>query len=245
MRNSRLKTFFVYGMCVFASIFIIILVLLSPLFSVTKVTIEGNERVSSENIQRSLGLGAPSAVNIFLFEHRDTLQRLNNHYIESVSIDKAYFAREITITVVERRLAGFVEFAHGQYLYIDENGLVLEAATSFSERLPIVVGLNLSGFTVGTPLEVANEHIFSNMIAISRLLNTHEIDSDVIRVNVNDSSNIRLFIDELDISFGEITDGDRKMQTLIQILNHFEGEDIRGTLDISDISRNPIFRHLT
>jgi len=245
MKKLRVKTFFVYGMGVFAVIFIIILMMLSPLFNVTRVIIEGNERVSSESIQRSLGLGAPSAVNIFLFERSGALNRLNNPYIESVSIDKAYFAREITVTVVERRLAGFVEFAQGQYLYIDEYGLVLEAATSISERLPIIVGLNLSGFTVGAPLEVGNEHVLRDMREISRVLSRHEIESDVIRVDVNDSSNIRLFIDGLVVSFGDTTDGDRKMQMLIQILNHFEGEDIRGTLDISDISRNPILRHLT
>jgi len=245
MKKSRLKTFFVYGMGVFAAVFIIILLMLSPLFNVTKVIVEGNKRVSGESIQRGLGLGSPSSVNVFLFERRGALERLNNPYIESISIDKAYFSREITVTVVERRLIGFVEFAHGQYLYIDESGLVLEAATSFSERLPIIVGLDLPGFTVGAPLEVTNEHALRDLQEISRFLSRHEIESDVIRVDVNDSSNIRLFINNLVVSFGDTTDGDRKMQMLIQILNHFEGEDIRGTLDISDISRNPILRHLT
>ncbi|MCL2853491.1 MAG: FtsQ-type POTRA domain-containing protein [Defluviitaleaceae bacterium] len=244
-KNIQKKPFFIYGCCILAPFFVIILILLSPLFSVVSVTVEGNSRIPDEEIRRELGLTAPSRVNIFLYDSRGSLRRLNNPYIESASIGRGFLAREITVTVVERRLAGFVEFSPGQYLFIDENGLVLETATAFVESLPIVVGLDFTGFTVGSPLEVSNERAFENLVAISRLLSRHGMESDVIRVDVNDSSNIRLFINELDVSFGDTANGDQKIQTLIQILNHFEGEYVRGTLDISDISRRPILRHLT
>ena len=243
-KKIRIKTFFIYGCCLFAPFFVVILILLSPLFNISRVTVEGNYRISGDEIQSKLGLAAPSEVNIFLFNTRSSLRRLNNPYIESASISKDYLAREITVTLIERRLAGFVEFSPGQYLFIDENGLVLETATAFTQSLPIVVGLDFAGFTVGSRLDVTNERAFENLVAISRLLSRHGVEADVVRVDVNDSSNIRLFINELDVSFGDITNGDQKIQTLIQILGSFEGEDVRGTLDISDITR-PILRHLT
>ena len=239
------KPFFIYGCCVLAPFFIITLILLSPLFSVVSVTVEGNSRIPAEEIIAGLGLAEPSRINIFLYDSRGSLRSLSTPYIESASISKDYLSRGITVTVVERKLAGFVEFSPGQYLFIDGNGLVLETATAFTESLPVVVGLDFTGFTVGAPLQVSNERAFENLAAISRLLSRHEIKSDVVRVDVNDCSNIRLFINDLDISFGDTADGDQKIQTLIQILNHLEGEDVRGTLDISDITRHPILRHLT
>ena len=246
MKNKILrKPFFIYGCCILGPLFVIILILLSPLFSVASVTVEGNSRIPGEQIITELGLAEPSRVNIFLYDSRGSLRRLTTPYIESASISKDYLARGITVSVVERRLAGFVEFSPGQYLFIDESGLVLETATAFTQTLPIVVGLDFTGFTVGAQLEVANERAFENLVAISRLLSRHGMESDVVRVDVNDCSNIRLFINELDISFGDTTDGDLKIQTLIQILNHIEGDDVRGTLDISDITRHPILRHLT
>ena len=234
-----------YGCCILAPFFVVILILLSPLFSVASVTVEGNSRIPAEEIISELGLAEPSRVNIFLYDSRGSLRRLSSPYIESASISKDHLARGITVTVVERRLAGFVEFSPGQYLFIDENGLVLETATAFTESLPIVVGLDFTGFTVGAPLEVVNERAFENLAAISRLLSRHGMESEVVRVDVNDCSNIRLFINELDISFGDTTDGDQKFRTLIQILDHIEGKDVRGTLDISDITRHPLLRHLT
>ena len=246
MKKSHLrKTFFIYGLGILVFFLVVTLVLLSPMFAVASVTIEGNYRVSDESILRYLGLVAPSDVNIFLYYDRSAVRRLTNPYIESIHIRKDHFSREIAVTINERRLAGFVEFAPGQYLFIDENGLVLETATSFSDRLPVVVGLDFVRFTIGAPLEVSNEQAFQNMVAISRILNRHEMTSDVVRVDVNDSSNIRLFIGDLDISFGDTTDGDQKMQTLIQILENIKGENIRGTLDISDTTRNSVLRHLT
>ncbi|MCL2616498.1 MAG: FtsQ-type POTRA domain-containing protein [Defluviitaleaceae bacterium] len=248
MRKKRSQNvILIYGSGVLATFFVVILILLSPLFSVTSITIEGNYRITDESLRRYLGLAAPSAVNIFLYNSRAAVNSISNPYIQSVAIRKSYLNREIKIVANERRLAGFVEFSPGQYLFIDENGLVLEIATSFTEQLPIVVGLDFTSFTVGAPLQVVNERAFESLVAISRLLSRHEMESDVVRVDVNDSSNIRLFIHDLDISFGDTSNGDQKMRTLIEILNRIEGEGIQGvgTLDISDISRNSILRHLT
>ncbi|MCL2618148.1 MAG: cell division protein FtsQ/DivIB [Defluviitaleaceae bacterium] len=228
-----------------APVFIVVLMLLSPIFSVAEVTLVGNERIAREYILRELGLHRPSAVNIFLYNSRAAISRLDNHYIESLEIDKYFLARRITVSLVERRLAGFVEFSPGQYLFIDENGLVLETSTVLADRLPIVVGLDFSGFTVGARLGVSDERVFENLVAVSRLLSRHGLESDVVRLDLNDSSNIRLFIGDLDVSLGDTADGDLKIAILIEILEHLDGENVRGSLDISDITRNPILRHLT
>ena len=242
---------FAVGLSVFACIFVLALFFLSPFFNISAIIIEGNYRVGDAQILRQIGLGLEEPRrNIFLFNGRLARNRLlENHYFEGVYISKRHLRSELVISVQERRLAGFVEFAPGQYLYIDENGLVLESATFFSESLPIVVGLEFSRFVIGQTLETSNEQSFEHMVSMSKLLETHGLSSRVFRVDVNDSSNIRLFIDELEISFGDMSYADQKMKTIIEVLDYVEAQmatsSIRGSLDVSDINRHAVLRHLT
>jgi len=242
----RISPLFAVGMIVFVSSFVLILFFMSPLFNISHVIIEGNYRISDAQVLRDIGLDGATPTNVFLFNGRLAERRLlENTYFESVSISKHHLRAELSISLNERRLAGFVEFAPGQYLFIDENGLVLESSTFFTENLPIIIGLEFSRFALGQPLETSNTQSFEHMVAISQLLSRHGLQYNVFRIDVNDSQNIRLFIDELDISFGDLSHSDQKMQTIIEVLRHFEGEQIRGSLDVSDITRHAILRHLT
>ena len=253
MHAVRTSRMFVGGLLAVVCLFVITLFFLSPLFNISTVIIHGNYRVSDAQVLHHIGLGSGTGTpqpNIFLFNSRlARRQLLENNYFEEASISKRPLSGELHITLSERRLAGFFEFAPGQYLYIDEDGLVLSHATFLSENLPIVVGLEFSRFVLGQPLETTNARSFEHMVEMSRLLAYHGMASRVFRVDVNDSDNIRLFIDELEISFGDMSDADLKMQTIIEVLNHLEttmaGQRIRGSLDVSDANRHAILRHLT
>ncbi len=68
-------------------------------------------------------------------------------YIASAKIS-AKLPHTMRITIKERKARGYVPYM-GSYLYIDEEGRVLEVAGICRDALPLVKGLKFDSFTEG------------------------------------------------------------------------------------------------
>jgi hypothetical protein len=128
----------------------------------------------------------------------------------------------------------------GAYLYLDENGRVLEVSTSLADRLPVVIGLKFSGFNVGEKLSVENTSAFDTMATLAQLFNKYELEADIIRVDVSKESDIHIFVRSLDVVFGDISDADKKLRTLVTIIDKMPEEgNVAGFLLLNNINGNP------
>ncbi len=214
--------------------------------------IYGNKLLSEQYIKQTASTN--NSTNIFAF-NRGTAKKnlLKNNYVDGIEIKKDYFAKKITLTIHERILSGYIEHSSGSFVYIDENGRVLEVNSYYTEKLPIVVGLKLSEITVGEVLNVSNTVCFGSLVVLARLFNKYGLESDVIKVDVSDENNIHLFINNINIEFGDIKDADQKIRTIIEIVKKLKeeifqslgDENIGGFLDIKDITKPARFRPLT
>ncbi len=219
----------VFGAVLFAS---------SQTFFIKQVEIIGNNRLTAGFIKETTGLHVP--VNIFSFHQgRAKKNLLKNTYIESVSITKK-LPDTVTINITERHLSGYIEYLKGTFLYLDDKGRVLEVASYYTEKLPVVVGLKFDEVTVGKQLEVENKNAFQTVMTLSLLFNKYSLENDVIRVDVSDSSDIHIFIYNIDVYFGSISDADAKIRYLIAILEKLpDAQTKKGFLDIRDFTRTP------
>lgn len=245
MKTGKKKQPFRVILAAFLVVFVFLALLLSPLFNVTQVTASGYVTRSKAALLYTAGLDKP--VNIFAVSARRIRNNLlADPYIASVQIEKDYLARSVDITIRERTLRGYVEFLPGTYLYIDETGTVLEVATSFTQKLPVVVGLELSSFTVGQVLDVPHQQSFDTLITLTNLLYKHEMASTVVRVSLQDRDNTRIRVGALEVELGELWDADIKIRRLAHILPELEARGLySGFLDLRDISRPARFRALT
>lgn len=239
MKKQTLYRFFLY-LCI--AIFSVITLLGSPLFYIRAINITNNNVVTESQIISSIG----NETNMLAFSKRNTKNiLLNNPYIKDVNIRKNYISREIDIDIVERLVIGYIQFSQDIFLYIDEEGRVLEVNSFFTIPRPILAGLNFSEFTLGEILEIENEEGFYIVTTLSYLFDIYEIEKDIVRLDVSDSNNIRIYYDQIVINIGTMHDIDYKVRIVREVLPELAHmRNIGGRLDIRYVDRPWIFELL-
>lgn len=225
-------------------LFCLVLLLASGLFTVKSVNVSGLVHLQEAYILETAGLNKP--VNIFAFSPGQAKKALfKNPYVKTAEIKKNVFSQTVNIKVKERTVSGYVEHASGSYIYIDEEGRVLEVADQFAEKLPVVTGLTYTGFTVGQPLSVPNETSFKTLVTLVHLFNKYEMEASVIKISLQDENNTHLYINNIDVEIGDLRDVDEKIRMVKVILETLEDKNVKGFLDIKDVSKPARFKILT
>ena len=118
---KKISVYFFMSVSLICLVFI--LLMLCPWFNISQKTVTGTESLSESQILESVGLNRDS-VNLFAFNRIKAKSILKkNPYIEDVVIKKK-LPGSILIAVKERKVRGYVPYLKN-YLYIDDNGLVL------------------------------------------------------------------------------------------------------------------------
>ncbi len=220
-------------------------ILMSPVFDIKSINITGNESLSIEDICSISGIS--EGKNLFRISVLNSENKLKeNAYIKNVKISRA-LPDEINITVTERKVRGYVPY-NGAYLYIDEEGRVLDSRKSFKEDLPVIIGLSFDKVKQGEVLQVNNKESLKVVVAISRLMIKYKILGDYLEVDVSDHLDIKLYIKNICVLFGDISNGDQKIRSINEMLKHIEtlkhvGE-FKGFLDVKDVD-NAFFTFMT
>ena len=216
----------------------------SPFFYFEDITVTGNIQIDTEEILYRANL--ETGTNFFLFNPR----RARRHIMENLFVDSVNFNRtfpdNLEITVRERFLSGYIEYLEGMFLYIDENGRVLEVRMYMAEELPIITGLRLSQVHLGELLEVDNPAAFAAVVTYARLLNYHNLVESVSQLDVSDPNNTRLRLYNIEVYLGDTREANEKILTLRAIVDEWPVvRDARGFLDLRELDSQYIFRNLT
>lgn len=227
-----------------AVLFSVILFTLSPFFHFAEITLTGNKQIEKEEILSRAGLDQPT--NFFMFNPRRAQQYvMENPYIDQI-VFRRVFPNILEISVQERFLSGFVEFLDGMFLYIDENGRVLEVRSYMNKELPIITGLRFSHFHLGQILEVDNPCAFNTVVIYAQLLNRHDLAGIISVMDVADPNNTRIRLHNIEVYLGDTRNAHEKILTLREIVDVWQVvEYAPGFLDLREPGAAYVFRKLT
>ena len=229
------------GIFIAAIAAVLLICMACPLFNIKTVEINGTVNTSQSEIKELLGLN--ETMNLLAFNSFGAKDKLlEDPYIEDVSFSRK-LPDTLIINIRERQIRGYVPYM-GTFLYIDSQGRVLDAKSAFTEKHPVVKGLNFDKFTVGQILETDNENVYDTVVEISKLMADYDMQEDVLYVDVSDAAHIKIMTENVTVNFGDFTDSNQKIATLNEILKEIP-EDRKGFLDISDPDANPVFQILT
>lgn len=217
--------------CIFLMVF--------PYLNIKEIQVKGNENVTEEKVIEYVtenNFKNLFAFNIFKAEKK----LLTNHYIKAVSFQK-HFPSTLVVNITEYKVRGYISYL-GEYLYIDDEGRVLDIQPSFTKQLPVVEGLKFNDFTLGQVLKVDNPSTFNSMVELSKLFSKYELLTDVVRVDLNNSAEIHLYVGKVDVIFGDLTSSSQKLLTLNEIVKQLDTND-PGILDLT--VENPTFKYIT
>jgi len=201
------------------------------LFRVRKVTVSGNSRYSSEQIEEGLLTDFFSKNTLVLWwTYKEGTIPDTMPYLESMEITvNSPFA--VTVTVTEKELVGY--FDTGSYAYFDDSGVVLEITDTVYSDIPIVTGLSLGEVTLYQKVPTESSSQLRTILSLLDLLDYQGLTAKEIRFSEN--SDITVTIGYIDAILGQDEYLEEKVANLRAILDTMSGTTA-GTLHLENVT---------
>lgn len=117
--------------------------LFSPFFAVKNIRVENSERFATSDLCERIGLNQGDNAILFNRSKAEDILR-QDPYIKDARLVWE-FPDTMVISLTERKVRAYVPYM-GSYLYIDEEGRVLDVQNVYTEGLPLVKGLGILRF---------------------------------------------------------------------------------------------------
>jgi len=223
------------------SVLIIILILLvvggistylltSPSFDIQEISIKGNNKVSNGKLlsiaEIKKGDNIFSKLGIVM-----KVKLKQNGYVQDAEINKIY-PNKVEINITERKQQFQIKTETEGYIYIDEQGYILEYAVDKLE-IPVIIGMNIVQHDVETLKRLSERDLnkMENILQIREECRNIEIADKITKYEVSDEYVISLENEGITINLGDATDLKNRMYYVNAILKQESGN--KGTIYVN------------
>ena len=238
-RNMKLVKIISITLLVIAAI---IAAMMSPLFNIKEITVEGNNKLTSDEI---ISL---SNINLNENTYRTSMNKakkniLQNPYVKDVKIERD-LPSKVVIKINERRTDFMIEFGGG-YVYVNNQGYILEVSNE-SLNVPILQGTETQteDFIPGKRLCLGDLEKMSTVIKIMEIAEVNEISDLITRIDMENKQNYKIvFESEQKVAnLGDSTDLNTKILSIKSILER--EKQVAGEIFVNvDLNTTyPVFR---
>ncbi len=180
---------------------IIVMIMLSGLFPIRKITVINNYKVTKEQIIQNSHL--EEGKNIFRTLNKTIKSGIKtNAYIEDVKVTKKING-EIVLDVEERTATYMLPNENG-YAYINNQGYVLEI-TEVAQELPIIKGYGTDKLVLGERLSIQDLKKLELVIQIMEVAKNNGIVEKISAIDIANEANFILEIPSEDIDYTSTT----------------------------------------
>ena len=223
-------------------IIITIFALMAPIFNITSIEVQGNNKINKEEIISLSNL--KKGDNIFRFNKSIISKIKENAYIESAEI-KRNLPGTVIISIKERTVKYQINIING-YTYIDKNGYILEHSSTKSD-VPVIAGLKSTENVLLNEKRLQDEDL-ETLNDVSKILDAAKTigkDNIITEINVENKHDYILYLESENkrIHIGDTSNLTNKMLYVQRILEGEQGKS--GTAYVNgDISAGfkPYFR---
>lgn len=241
-KRKRRKIIFIIILLIAIMAGICTYLLTTDVFKIQSITISGNKELPQEDIYNLAGIQIGD--NIFsTFEIVTKVRLKQNGYIEDAKIKKSY-PNKIEIEITERKKQFQVLTKTGCYIYIDEQGYLLDYSLDKLE-LPTITGMEITEDKIDTinRLEENDLEKMENILQIQAEAKEIGLLDAITEYQVEDEFIIVLESLGININLGDATNLKNRMFYVKAILEQESGNT--GTLYINgnlDEGFTPYFR---
>ncbi len=227
IRNNKLIRVLLIVVAVLAVI-CAVLIFLWYNYSITTVTVSGNEHYTDEEIKDMVFTGPYSYNSLVLSVMYRNKSIKDIPFIEKMDVD-IVSSDSVRINVYEKAVAGYVEYL-GHYMYFDKDGIVVESSNRIIEGIPLVTGLSFDHVVLHEPLPVKKSSVFMTILSLTQLLGKYEITTD--RIAFDSDGDITLYFGNARVSLGTDDYIDEKINEMHLLLPQLQGYS--GTLHMEN-----------
>lgn len=222
----------------------IIFTIMSPIFNVKNIKVEGNSYLSEEQVISLSRIEIEN--NMFKYNKKEIIKNIKeNAYIENVEVKRS-IPDTIEIKITERKTSFMIQFANA-YAYINNQGYILEISNKALEY-PILTGFStpVEELQEGKRLNKEDLKKLSDVLEIMESATSNEIASLITEINIENSDNYVLELKRKNkvVNLGDTSNLSTKM-LWIQTFNKLEGStkgEIMLNMNLNDDKNKPYFR---
>lgn len=183
-RNTKIKRQHIF-VKTFLALFLIVGVLLTPVFNINYISVSGNSYLSKEQIIEASGLNKNS--NIFVFQTKKAVSGLENLSFVDTAQVKRIFPTSVKIYIKECTPAAQISCGQSLYLVVDKKAKILDTASVTDKYdVPVISGINVSEFEVGKKVKVENEKTFEKILLLSQEIGENSMTEDTQSIYAKD-----------------------------------------------------------
>lgn len=239
-KNNKIIMSVMYS--IFLIFIVIIFILITPIFNITMIEVDGNSKVSKETIISLSELKVGD--NIFRFNKNTILKIKENSYIDSVKIKRS-LPGIVKISVKEREIKYQLKVINS-YIYVDKNGYILEISSE-KKNVPILVGVKTveDDLLNKKRLDDVDLYQLNNIVKIMDSSKSIEISELITEINFQDKNSYVLYIESEGkrVFLGDTTNLTNKMLYIQRMLENEKGKS--GTIYVNGeigVGFKPYFR---
>lgn len=220
----------------------LIFLLLSPIFNLNNIIVNGNDKISKSSIVDLSKLN--NGENIFRINKKQIINSIKeNGYIESVKI-KRVLPDEIEINVTERTATFMIEYGTG-YVYINNQGYILEMSNNKID-LPIIAGISTPSDEIIEANRLNNNDLekLNIVLKIMSVAEINNIKSLITNIDISDDNDYKVtFGSAGKVAYlGDCSNIETRMLYVAAILTNEEGKSGEIFVNMNLNSENPFFR---
>lgn len=191
--NSINNIIFKIMIVIFIIIIAIAFIFVSGIFNISEIIVEGNERVSKDQIISFCKI--EKGINLFSVSKKDIISNIKeNSYIDTVNI-KRLLPNKIKIIISERKVKYALE-VENRYIYINEQGYVLEISNE-KPNVSIIDGFStdLKNINVNDRL---NEEDLQKLKMITKIMNvalSNDMEKLITKIYVSNKDKYSIYLD--------------------------------------------------
>lgn len=202
--------------------------LTSPTFKIQEISVKGNEQLPKEKVEQLAEV--KKGDNIFSKVGEVLKVKLKqNGYIEDAKINKIY-PNKIEIEIKERKKMFQIKTESEKYIYIDEQGYILDCST---EKLEIttIIGMDITEISNKKRLDEKDLNKVENILQILDECKKIEIADKITQIQVKDDYILELENNGITINLGDVTNLKNRMYYVNAILKQEAGNT--GTIYVN------------
>ncbi len=192
------------------------------------ISFEGSDRYTDKELATFL-FGEDTEANPLMFWWNKTFgEPVEIPFIEEYEIEMEGFF-DYKVTFYEKSVVGYVTYM-GTNQYFDKDGIVVESSSQLLEGVPYVTGIDVDYIVLHEELPVEDERIFDILLDVTQLIKKYGMPVD--KINVSDDMDIRLYLGDVRVDFGNGDMLNEKFMDLNDIIPQFNG--VKGVLDMEE-----------
>lgn len=242
INNKKLNRIIKCTSFIVLGIVLLIFLMVSPIFNIENIEIEGNSILSNEKIISLSEIRIDE--NIFRINKISVKEKIkSNAYVESVEISRK-LPNTIQIKIKERKVKYMLEYADG-YVYVNSQGYMIDISKDKKE-VPIIIGYSTENTDIAIGNRLKNEDLKGIEMAnkIVEVANSNEITSLITKIDISNSKNYTLILETegKKIYLGDCSDLTTRIARAKAIIEKTEGKEGEIFLDGNTSTENPRFK---